>query len=708
MKHLSFFIAIWFTFFPFTSEAQTDFWERTDGPYDAIVYTLVSNSDGHLFAGTNRGIFRSTDQGQHWSEIGVGVSLLENTSIRAIFILPNGDILVSNFFDVFRSTDKGNTWIKTGFNTKEIRGFARNPTNGELFAALGFALDGSVYRSTDNGLTWTPTGLSGNYVYTVAIAANGGLFAGTKNGIFRSTDNGVTWKLINAGLPSSITVDALFIDDTNGTILAGTSRGIYRSVNNGDSWTAASMSSIWVYSFARSSENNIVAGTSNGLFQSTDNGNSWTPVGTDLVDIDVYTLATYTKEEIFAGTSHGVFHSTNHGNDWQQLNKGLVAFTVASLAINQTNNTLFAGTTRSVFRSTDDGEHWEDISLNVPFFDGNEANSMFILPNGDVLAANFFDVFRSTDNGNNWHQTGFTPEEVNDFTLHPNGEELFAALGFVSRGGVYHSTNNGLTWTPTGLTGLFVYTIEVAADGTLFAGTKSGIFRSTNKGETWELINIGLPANTSVYAFFINDVSGAILAGTSRGIFRSEDGGISWTPTIVNVSTSVILGNVDGHIFAGTHNGVFRSMDDGISWALLNTGLTSTSISALAQNKEGRLFAGTLEGEIFRSKESVTSIHEISSGIPLNFSLEQNYPNPLNYSTSIAFSIPQSTQVKIRIYNLTGQLVRTLLNERKTTGHYEVSWNGQNETGKPVSPGVYLYDLEAGNFRAIRRLVVAR
>ena len=86
-----------------------------------------------------------------------------------------------------------------------------------------------------------------------------------------------------------------------------------------------------------------------------------------------------------------------------------------------------------------------------------------------------------------------------------------------------------------------------------------------------------------------------------------------------------------------------------------------------------------------------------------NFSLEQNYPNPFNPTTSIAFSIPQSTFVTLKVYDVLGNEVATLVNEFKAVGSYEVEFNSSD-----LSSGMYFYKLEAGKYSTIKKMVLIR
>ena len=97
---------------------------------------------------------------------------------------------------------------------------------------------------------------------------------------------------------------------------------------------------------------------------------------------------------------------------------------------------------------------------------------------------------------------------------------------------------------------------------------------------------------------------------------------------------------------------------------------------------------------------------------PCGFSLSVNHPNPFNPETRIQYMV-QSTKVNpihttLSVYNILGQLVRTLVDEPKESGTFEVVWDGKDENGNDVASGVYLYRLAAGNFVQTRKMVLLR
>jgi hypothetical protein len=102
------------------------------------------------------------------------------------------------------------------------------------------------------------------------------------------------------------------------------------------------------------------------------------------------------------------------------------------------------------------------------------------------------------------------------------------------------------------------------------------------------------------------------------------------------------------------------------------------------------------------------AINELNTIVPNQFTLQQNYPNPFNAETYISYQIPMTSNVTIVVFNFMGQNIRTLINEVKNTGTYHAIWNGLDNHGQPVSSGIYFYEMRAGNFSAIKKMLLVR
>ena len=91
-----------------------------------------------------------------------------------------------------------------------------------------------------------------------------------------------------------------------------------------------------------------------------------------------------------------------------------------------------------------------------------------------------------------------------------------------------------------------------------------------------------------------------------------------------------------------------------------------------------------------------------------NTKLGNNYPNPFNPITNIAYSIKEIGNVTLEVYNLKGQLVKTLVNEVIESGNHIATWNGTDNSNKPVSSGVYLYKMKSGNYISTKKMILMK
>jgi hypothetical protein len=94
--------------------------------------------------------------------------------------------------------------------------------------------------------------------------------------------------------------------------------------------------------------------------------------------------------------------------------------------------------------------------------------------------------------------------------------------------------------------------------------------------------------------------------------------------------------------------------------------------------------------------------------IPESFALHANYPNPFNPTTTISYDLPEQAQVTLGIYDLLGKQIKTLVNQSQDAGNRTAVWDGTDDLGRQVSAGVYLYQIEAGDFTQTRKMVLLK
>ena len=98
----------------------------------------------------------------------------------------------------------------------------------------------------------------------------------------------------------------------------------------------------------------------------------------------------------------------------------------------------------------------------------------------------------------------------------------------------------------------------------------------------------------------------------------------------------------------------------------------------------------------------------IDETLPITFNLYNAYPNPFNPVTTLRYDLPEDAVVNITIYDMMGRQVNTLINNQQTAGYKTVEWNATNDIGKPVSAGVYIYQIRAGEFVQTKKMILLK
>ena len=382
-------------------------------------------------------------------------------------------------------------------------------------------------------------------------------------------------------------------------------------------------------------------------------------------DSIVNAIAFDTSSNPHVATNNGIYRSTDHGTHWTQI--GLADSVITSIAIQATGQ-IFAGllTGTGLFRSTDAGGHWIAVMVDTMIPD-NPIESLTIDASGHVFAGGNYILFRSTDNGLHW-------------------------ASYWLRNYIFNiSMIQSVVQIPTGL---------------VFAAHQSGVYRSSDDGTSWELKIKGLDDTTATALGF--DQTGYVYAGIwGMGIYRSPDNGENWERSdngVTNHYISSLASNILDRVFVGTNGGgVFKTTDNGDNWQAVISGLTNLDIKCLAMSPDGYLYAGTNGGGVFRSQQSTTGIERSSAPLPRQFNLGQNYPNPFNPSTDIRFTLSSERQVTLKVFDIRGREITTLLYEKRQAGEYLVHWNA---AGLPS--GIYFYCLQAGKYMETKKMLVIR
>ncbi len=306
------------------------------------------------------GVFKSADAGASWS---AGNSGLHHNQIQSLAIDPAAPttLFAGTWRGVARSTDGGATW-QLVFNTVEpVPALIITPANpSTVYAGLAGNIllagaTGNLLKSVDGGTNWTlsSTGIVSQSVNKLVLdpQAPATLYAATEVGVFKSTNAATTWSSSGLG---TLVVSDLAVNPTNtSTLYAATAGGVARSTDGGASWSGFNngLTNLLVQALAVDpiAPSTLYAGTQQGPFKSTDAATNWTAINTGLGDSNITVTALAidpaAPATVYAGTINGLFKSLNSGGSWSPATNDLTALNITVLAISPGSSaTLYTGT----------------------------------------------------------------------------------------------------------------------------------------------------------------------------------------------------------------------------------------------------------------------------------------------------------------------------------------------------------------------------
>ncbi len=261
------------------------------------------------------------------------------------------------------------------------------------------------------------------------------------------------------------------------------------------------------------------------------------------------------------------------------------------------------------------------------------------------------------------------------------------------------------------------------------------IFKLTNSKTSTAPVEItpaytttDVPASSYIHQIAVNPDNGnEILAVISnygvRCLWYSNDAGGTWTDVSGNlrggavapsIRSAVILQYNGGKAFAvGTSTGVYSTYAlNGASTVWVQEAQSTIGNVVVEylwpRRIDGTIAVGTHGRGAFTGKFDGQVAVENNSGLPKEYTLSQNYPNPFNPSTIIKYSIPAETRVTLKIYDQLGREVKTLVNTRQSAGSYEIQWRADDNAGRKVATGIYIYALQTNNALLTKKMVLLK
>ncbi len=462
-------------------------------------------------------------------------------------------------------------------------------------------------------------------------------------------------------------------------------------------------------------ENEGWAGGNDGTILKTVNGgNTWTSqnIGT-LVNIHsiffIDSLIGWAVLYEWTPNRHGsIIHSTDGGESWN-VQFSIQGYTFHSIHFNDENNGWVVGSSGIAFLTTNGGYTWLQ---QYPNTQGGWLWPVFFIDNniGWTAGDPLFGMFKSTDGGNSWSSTSLpVVERVYSLIF------LDHQIGWLSaaQGQIAKSIDGGISWeivqsgTSQYLRDIYFLDYNIGWS----VGYNGTIIYSTDGGNYWNDQFSG--TSSDLYSVqFIDDQIGWIV-GDNGIILKTNNGGIP--VELVSFSAQQNENEIQLSWITATETNNFgfeverRNSDEWEQIGFVEGVGTTTEIQyysftdnnselKLSDKISYRLKQLDLDGTYEYSKEVEVIIEQTTE-----YFLSQNYPNPFNPGTTISFTLKGKTDVNLKVYDLIGNLIAVIVDERLNFGKHEITFDG---TG--LTSGVYYYKLEAGRYKDVKKMLLIK
>jgi hypothetical protein len=696
----------------------------------SYIYANIATNDSNK----TLGVFKSTNSGSTWINIsppGGDFHWGQGWYDNCISVSPvNSNIILVGGGVMRRTSDGGFTW-KTNFGI---------PPSGDDylhadFHAFGWSsngsiaytgTDGGVSSSLDAGVTWsTPINtLPITQYYGLDVDPSGMyIFGGAQdNGISGTIDGGASWKYYRGGDGGGVTINQ------NNPLNIFEAEGEYGVPLN----------------FRR--------------FSTQDGGQTWNSINGGLINENLWAPKIRSHNSspliLYTGDSTIVYQSNNGGLDWFRLNSSGFPYPLFNLDVSPQpppNGMVFAALQPSgsyagnLLRVYDGG--WYERSFNLPTTNYvRSVTSHPSLSNYAYLCENGFNpgykVYKTTNRGLDWiNISGNLPDVPMSYCIpHPAlNNVLFAGSEY----GCFKTTNGGVNWIRWnyGMPQANIITemkyVFINGIGYIYASTYGrGMWRRSINGDdpngnyvflhrsslskaltasqnTYDTVNVhvgALPNITSIQiqidsVFDNNDaqLQGYLIGpgGQTDTLFFNPGpvgggGGqnffITWLRDTGPLSIQSGTAPYTGVYRPKSPFSVFNGFNPNGNWIL--------RIYDWGAGNSGTLQAWSMG---ITYSDTVTVGMQGNGQIVKEYRLYQNYPNPFNPSTTIKFELAEQALVKIIIYDITGRVVKTLVNRQFDAGSHSIDFDASN-----YSSGVYFYKLESGNFNEVKKMVLLK
>lgn len=697
----------------------------------------------------NGEIGKTTNAGVNWTEV------YQNGSNNYLYTLGFFDAntgFSAGFAYFVRTTNAGASWSEGAIAGNQYSNAVLTSTKAYLCGSSTGA-DGGVWLSTNTGASWTYTQLSASSIFYDIdfVDANTGYVCGASGTMYKTINGGTNWTALTTGTTNSLTCVQFY--DANTGFIAGSSGGIFKTTNGGTSFTQSTIvpaPNTTIYDIIFLDASNYLFSTSNGaLYRTSDAGVTWYTIGNNNLLNSVCFPDAMTGYTV--GANSIIQKTTDGGNNWA-LQTPPSNSNLNSVDFPSVNTGYAAGILGTLIKTTNGGTNWTALTTGIT----TQIFSIdFLDENTGYFTTTAGAVRMTTNGGANWTvlATGVATNMTGIYFLN-------TSTGFVTTtaGGVRKTTNSGTNWTAinTGSTQQMNCVHFLDENTGYVSGNSGSIYKTTNSGTNWTLQTTGTTNSLTFVRF--GSVNSGIAVGNLGTIIVTTNGGTNWTIQTSNTtqalrsigfssSNSIFVVGGNGTIlnstdqvlpvelasFTSNVNGrnvtlnwktvsemnnsgfeVQRSYKDDDVWIKMGFvaggGTVSSERSYLFEDKNlasGKYRYRLKQIDFNGNFEYKNLSNEVIVGKPNTFTLEQNYPNPFNPSTKINFEIPVDGNVTLKIFDISGKEVITLIDGFKAADYYTVNFDA-----KSLPSGIYFAKLSSesknGGFMKTIKMIMSK
>jgi photosystem II stability/assembly factor-like uncharacterized protein len=636
---------------------------------------------------------------------------------------------------LFESSDGGSSWNRTDLSLPDILDVDYihvNSTNPDkIFVGSGNhnynenqPLDnGGLYYTDDGGKNWAlMDSVPNGYTYNISCFSTepgneDHIYVGIGSageydfswGLIESTDGGSKWNILNEDY---IYHDIFINPSDNQNLFSIVYTGymdffLAESEDGGATWTP-DITENWVTGLYADKDFNLYAEEDGNVKKSADNGITWSNIDTLCAGRGVRLLnrceTNYSNvENIYFGTYCGTYKSTDGGLNCDLKNANLTNSYILDIEIHPfNNNVIYAGGGQGLWKSTDGCETWNQVNderIKVIRYDQT---------NPDTLYYGGQNLMRSYDGGETFTDIrNGVLGEIRDIKIDQHSSNVIYAVSLYYDFYLYKSTNYGNEWEAINSCLQKHYPlvfIDPNSSDTLYFSNE----RSLDGGLTWNDVTSYSNEVVSVHPYdsniiFFSDRNELTVTYDWGKTFQVLETYTNWLAPVPAIGNLVFDNNYPDNMFYCTpNNGIHYTNDSGENWSVLEGSYEKRTLDVIPLVEEGKIYIATHGNGVWIGENVSLGIDKGQLLID-NYELYQNYPNPFNPVTQIKFALAKTAEVKLSVYNITGQLVSQLASGTINAGVHSVDFNGAK-----LNSGVYYYTLEVDGKAMTRRMVLMK